>query len=488
MPVSRSIPRLADFRLADKSTLIAPAIVAGGLRAVEFALIAIIGLVLAASYVHGQDAFGTPSYLVALFGTALVTVAVMDALGLYAIAVIRAPLANVARLAFGWMAGLGVLATSVFFLKVGPDFSRVWLALWFAAGLAGLISVRILLSGFARRWARQGRLNRRAAILGTGAVCEGLLAALEADPSSDIRICGVFAEQGAAARPRMIDGFPVLGDVADLVALARRTRIDMVILAVPLNDTARISEALRRLLVLPVDIRLAGAATGLKFRPRAYSYIGNVPLMDLADKPIDGWGFVAKWAFDKIVAGAAVLLLMPVLIAVAIAVRLDSRGPILFRQKRYGLNNELIEVFKFRSMYVDQCDAAASRLVTRGDPRVTRVGAFIRKTSLDELPQLLNVLRGDLSLVGPRPHALQAKAADRLYDEVVESYFARHKVKPGITGWAQVNGWRGETDTPEKIQRRVEHDLYYIENWSLALDVQILAMTPLALLKSENAY
>ena len=154
----------------------------------------------------------------------------------------------------------------------------------------------------------------------------------------------------------------------------------------------------------------------------------------------------------------------------------------LFRQKRYGFNNELIEVYKFRSMYVDQADATAAKLVTKGDPRVTRVGRFIRKTSLDELPQLFNVvLKGNLSLVGPRPHAVHAKAVDRLYDEAVDGYFARHRVKPGITGWAQINGWRGETDNDEKIQRRVEHDLYYIENWSVLFDLYILAMTPFAL-------
>ena len=173
----------------------------------------------------------------------------------------------------------------------------------------------------------------------------------------------------------------------------------------------------------------------------------------------------------------------------ALAIKLDSRGPVLFRQKRYGFNNELIEVYKFRSMYVEQGDATAVKLVTKGDPRVTRVGRFIRKTSLDELPQLFNVVfKGNLSLVGPRPHAVHAKAVDRLYDEAVDGYFARHRVKPGITGWAQINGWRGETDNQEKIQRRVEHDLYYIENWSVLFDLYILAMTPFALLKTENAY
>jgi exopolysaccharide biosynthesis polyprenyl glycosylphosphotransferase len=180
--------------------------------------------------------------------------------------------------------------------------------------------------------------------------------------------------------------------------------------------------------------------------------------------------------------------LAPVMLGVALAVRLTSPGPVLFRQKRYGFNNELIEVYKFRSMYVNQSDAGAAKLVTRDDPRVTPVGRFIRRTSLDELPQLFNVIKGELSLVGPRPHALQAKAANTLYDQVVDGYFARHKVKPGITGWAQVNGWRGETDTSDKIQKRVEHDLHYIENWSILLDIKIMLATPVSLFRTKNAY
>ena len=184
------------------------------------------------------------------------------------------------------------------------------------------------------------------------------------------------------------------------------------------------------------------------------------------------------------------LVLSPLFVAVAAAVKLDSRGPILFRQKRFGFNNELIEVFKFRSMYADQTDANAAKLVTRGDARVTRVGRFIRKTSLDELPQLFNVVfKGNLSLVGPRPHAVQGKLQSQLFDEAVDGYFARHRVKPGITGWAQINGWRGEVDSEEKIQKRVEFDLYYIENWSVLFDLYILLKTPLALMmKNENAY
>ena len=246
---------------------------------------------------------------------------------------------------------------------------------------------------------------------------------------------------------------------------------------------------LKKLWVLPVDIRLAAHANKLRFRPRSYSYIGSVPVFDVFDRPIADWDVVMKWLFDKIIGGLVLILALPLMGAIALAIRLDSRGPILFKQKRYGFNNDLIEVYKFRSLYADSADPGAERLVTRDDPRVTRVGRIIRKASLDELPQLFNVvLKGNLSLVGPRPHAINAKAEARLYDEAVDGYFARHRVKPGLTGWAQINGWRGETDTHEKIKKRVEHDLYYIENWSLLFDFIIVAHTPFALIKSENAF
>ena len=247
-------------------------------------------------------------------------------------------------------------------------------------------------------------------------------------------------------------------------------------------------QILKRLWELPVDIRISGQASKLKLSPRAHTHLRNLPLLSVFDRPLTGWASFLKSAMDRSLAALLIVLPSPVLALTALAVRLDSKGPVLFKQRRYGFNNELIEIFKFRSMHVDLGDAHAVRLVTRGDPRVTPVGRFIRKMSLDELPQFFNVLSGQLSLVGPRPHATQAKAQEALYEQVVDGYFARHRVKPGITGWAQINGWRGETDTDEKIQRRVEHDFYYIENWSVLLDLYIVARTPFALLKTENAY
>jgi Undecaprenyl-phosphate glucose phosphotransferase len=282
---------------------------------------------------------------------------------------------------------------------------------------------------------------------------------------------------------------PKLGKVSTLVDFARQTRVDLVIVSMPLSAEKRVLEMLKQLWVLPVDIRLSAHMSQLKFAAKAYSYLGDVPVFDVADRPISDWNLVFKWLFDHLVAAVALIVLSPVMIATAIAIKLDSKGPVLFRQKRHGFNNELVEVFKFRSMYTDLADLSAKNLVTRNDPRVTRVGRFIRKTSIDELPQLFNVLMGNLSIVGPRPHATQAKAANVLYYEAVEGYFARHKVKPGITGWAQVNGWRGETDTLDKIMQRVNHDLYYIEHWSLVLDLYILVMTPISLVRSrQNAY
>jgi exopolysaccharide biosynthesis polyprenyl glycosylphosphotransferase len=227
----------------------------------------------------------------------------------------------------------------------------------------------------------------------------------------------------------------------------------------------------------------------MRFRPRSYSYIGNVPLLDIFDRPIADWDVVIKWLFDKVIGLIALLCAAPLMLLIAVAIKLDSKGPILFKQQRYGFNNKSVTIYKFRSLYVEDTDEFANKQVTKDDRRVTRVGRFIRRTSLDELPQLFNVVfTSELSLVGPRPHAIYTRAENQLYDEIVDGYFARHRVKPGITGWAQINGWRGETDNREKILRRVEHDLYYIENWSLLFDLSILLRTPLSLIRGTGAY
>ena len=465
-----------------------PIVIAGFIRAIEAGIITGTGLAIHLAYVFPVDGFEW-YYAGAIAGITALAVIAFQAAQIYDVQALRAPVRQLARLTAAWSLVFLFTMAAVFFGKLEGMFSRVWLAGFFGFGLFALIAFRLALSRLIRHWSSAGRLDRRTAVVGGGEAGELLIAAINAQSEADVKIVGVFDDRGDDRSPTTLAGRPKLGTVDDLVEFARSTRIDLVIFSLPISAEIRILQMLKKLWVLPVDIRLAAHTNKLRFRPRAYSYIGNVPVLDVFDKPITDWDVVTKWLFDRFVGGALLLMAAPLMALIALAVKLDSGGPVFFKQKRYGFNNELIEVYKFRSLYADQSNPTASKLVEKNDPRVTRVGRLIRKTSLDELPQLINVaIQGNLSLVGPRPHAMHAKAENRLYDEAVDGYFARHRVKPGITGWAQINGWRGETDTQEKIQRRVEHDLYYIENWSVLLDIYIMAKTPLALAKSENAY
>lgn len=467
---------------------VSPVVICGVTRFAEFLIVALTGINAFYVYVAGRETAMTPSYWVVSIGAAFAAVAVFDMAGLYSVRALRTYVAQSARLIASWTGVVAMLMALGFFTKIGADFSRVWLTLWYVSGTAALIGVRVSASATLRMWTRQGRLARRGVIVGGGERAGELIEALCASRDSDVEICGVFDDRSDDRSPPEVAGCRKLGRLDALVEYARTARIDLLIVALPLAAEQRILDIVRRLRELPVDIRLSAHNSRLRFRPRVYSYIGAVPVLDVLDRPICDWGLVTKRIEDIVIASLALIAAVPLMALIAAAIRLDSPGPVLFRQRRHGFNNELIDVLKFRSMYADATDRDARRLVSRDDPRVTRVGRFIRRTSLDELPQLINVLRGELSLVGPRPHALQAKAAARLYSEVVDGYFARHRVKPGITGWAQINGWRGETENEMQIRRRVEHDLYYIENWSVMFDLYILVMTPFALLHSDRAY
>jgi Undecaprenyl-phosphate glucose phosphotransferase len=470
------------------SSAYSPIVLAGTVRLIEFALVMLVGTVVYGSYVIPIDGFEW-HYVGAIFAIAVLAMLAFQTADIYQVQAFRGYEKQYFRLASAWSVVFLIIIGATFFAKSADEFSRVWLGSFYVLGLVVLIAFRRMLFLKVRRWTRAGRLDRRTVIVGADTNGDALIKSLAAQRDSDVRVVGVFDDRGDERAPLGLSGYQKLGSVDDLVEFARRTRVDLVIFSLPISAEGRILQMLKKLWVLPVDIRLAAHNNKLRFRPRAYSYIGNVPVLDVFDKPITDWDVVMKWLFDKIVGSLLLVLTSPIMLIAAIAIKLDSRGPVFFKQKRYGFNNELIEVYKLRSMYVDQCDATASKLVQKGDPRVTKVGALIRKTSIDELPQLINVVfKGNLSLVGPRPHAIHAKAANRLYDEAVDGYFARHRVRPGITGWAQINGWRGETDTQEKIQLRVEHDLYYIENWSVLFDLYIVAKTPLVLARGGNAY
>ncbi|HVV60499.1 MAG TPA: undecaprenyl-phosphate glucose phosphotransferase [Pseudolabrys sp.] len=481
-------PAALEVASAPTPAPISPIVLAGFVRMIEPALIAAVGIGVYAAYLfptYGIDWL----YFVAIAAVAGLSMFAFQVADIYQVQAFRGHEKQYMRLASAWSVVFLLVIGVSFFAKFGEHFSRIWLGSFYVLGLVTLICWRRILFLLVRRWTREGRLTRRTVIVGGGDAGANVIEALHRQKDTGVEIIGLFDDRGEDRAGTDCAGQRKLGSVDDLVEFGRRTRVDLVIFSLPISAESRILQMLKKLWVLPLDIRLAAHANKLQFRPRSYSYIGSVPVLDVFDRPIADWDVVMKWLFDKIIGGAMLIAATPLMLLIALAIKLDSRGPVFFKQKRYGFNNDLIEVFKFRSMYVDKADADANKLVTKDDPRVTRVGRFIRKASLDELPQLLNVVfEGNLSLVGPRPHAVNAKAEARLYDEAVDGYFARHRVKPGITGWAQINGWRGETDTHEKIQRRVEHDLYYIENWSVLFDLYIVAATPLALLKAENAY
>ena len=466
-----------------------PVVITGFVRLVDFVLLGLVGIALYLGYVVPISGFHW-EYVAAIFGITATAVVCFQAADIYQVQVFRGQLRQSTRMISSWAFVFLLFVGASFFAKLGGEVSRLWLSAFFFIGLGTLIAERLLLRSMVRSWARQRRLDRRTIIVGSDQNGEQLVAALKAQDDSDIDVLGVFDDRNEDRALETCAGSPKLGKVDDIVEFARRTRVDLVLFALPISAETRILEMLKKLWVLPVDIRLSAHTNKLRFRPRSYSYLGKVPTLDVFEAPITDWDLVMKWLFDHLVGGLILLMALPVMALVALAIKLDSRGPVLFRQKRFGFNNERIDVFKFRSLHHHHADPLASKVVTKDDPRVTRVGRFIRKTSLDELPQLFNVVfKGNLSLVGPRPHAVQGKLQSRLFDEAVDGYFARHRVKPGITGWAQINGWRGEIDNEEKIQKRVEFDLYYIENWSVLFDVYILMRTPLALItNSENAY
>jgi len=468
----------SDYRRAP----ISPKVVSGLIRYADCLLIFAIGFICGLHhFTEGEAAWFTA--LIDLLTISCVAIILIDFSQAYDLRAYDKPLQ---RLFFPLLLWSAIFAAALL-IQTGMETLSRWLTDWFIAGGVGLFAFHAGVVLLVRSWIKAGRLQRRAVIVGGGQDAAALIRDLQ-DGKDDIKICGIFDDRSGERSPDLVMGYPRLGTIAELVEFGRKVQIDMLLISVPLTAEKRLGQIIQQLWSLPVEIRIAAQNYKLQFQSRSYSYIGTARFFDVLDKPIADWNAVAKRSFDLIVAGLAILLLAPVFIAVAIAIKLDSKGPVFFRQKRYGFKNQVIHVWKFRSMYVDQCDFAAKVAVTKVDPRVTRVGRFIRKTSIDELPQLFNVIGGQLSLVGPRPHAIGSNTQDRPWEYLVDTYFVRHKVKPGVTGWAQINGWRGEVDTEEKLRHRVEHDLYYIDNWNLVFDLYILARTPLALFDTRNAY
>lgn len=390
------------------------------------------------------------------------------------------------RILAGWTVVMLMLLAIGFMTKTSWEASRIWIGTWYLYGVVLLVGSRFLLKWQIRRWRKHGYLNRNLVVVGAGENGQRFVEHLRRNESdSGVRLLGLFDDRKGRV-PDYIGGYPVLGTIDELLYFARERQIHQIVIALPWDAETRLLSWIKKLKSLPVDIKLCPDMIGFHLPDRRISHIGGIPMLNVLDKPLSGWDFVVKELEDKFLSSVILLLIAPLMLAIAAAVKLDSKGPVFFKQKRYGLNNEVINVLKFRSMYVETGqDGSNVQQAQKKDPRITRVGEFIRKTSLDELPQFINVLMGEMSIVGPRPHAV---SHNEQYARLIDEYVARHRVKPGITGWAQVNGLRGETDTIEKMEQRVRHDLYYIENWSLFFDVRIIFKTLFVGFVNENAY
>ncbi|MEZ5842338.1 MAG: undecaprenyl-phosphate glucose phosphotransferase [Hyphomicrobiaceae bacterium] len=476
--------RIAAFYRPDRKGVSRPKL----LFSVALADMAVVSLAGIATSLIAPNPVSTAGLLIGwLFAQTALVIVVLRLQRAYSIAALRRMRFQVAASISAMVAGLAVLAGIAHLARVELVAPNVALG-WIILGSAGLIVVRYLARRAIETLAVAGLLVRRTVIVGGGNEALALIERLAKAGDSHIRLLGVFDDRADSRTRSDYMGHPLIGSFEQLSAFCRQEGVELLIVALPLAAEHRLLQVLHRLFELPVDIRISALNSRLPLSSKLYSHIAGVPMVPVMDKPLNDWDRAMKNLEDRVLGLGLFLLALPAMALIALAVRLDSRGPVLFKQRRYGFDNELIEVYKFRSMYVDQADADAARLVTRDDPRVTRVGRILRRSSLDELPQLINVLRGEMSLVGPRPHATQAKAAGDLYEHVVLGYFARHRVKPGVTGWAQINGWRGETDTAEKLKGRIDHDLHYIDNWSVPFDLYIIAMTPIALIACKNAY
>ncbi|WP_237068040.1 undecaprenyl-phosphate glucose phosphotransferase [Microbulbifer guangxiensis] len=392
-------------------------------------------------------------------------------------------------MAIAWISVCLLLLLVGYFSRLGHEFSRLVVGSWFLLTLVILGSWRFALRRLLQFLRVHDRNTRSAAILGISPTGLQLARDLQQHPELGIRLQGFYRIPGIESAETSLAGAASLmtgpaGELEDALAAAHSGELDLVYIALPISEAKRIGELLAAFGDTTATVHLLPDIFGANLLQSRWHRIGSSAVLSIYDTPIQGINGWLKRLEDVVIASIALTLLSPLMLLIAIGVKLSSKGPVIFRQRRYGYCGNTIEVWKFRSMTTQENGDSVVQ-ATRNDPRVTRFGSFLRRTSLDELPQFINVLRGEMSIVGPRPHAV---AHNEQYRSLVSGYMLRHKVKPGITGWAQVNGWRGETDTLEKMSKRVEYDLDYIRRWSLFFDCYIVLMTVFKGFTSKNAY
>lgn len=457
-------------------------------RLLEFLLVLLTGALAIAAAHDSLSVAEIAVHIRVVFITAIAFAVLSESLGCYDLDAQFSLRMAWQRVATSWLTSALFMMTLGFMLKASDAVSRGWAAGWFISGGLVLLLSRGATTVWVRRLKNQGTFNQRVAIFGAGPQGIRFADYVQSHDRLTITLIGFYDDRRDGRVPASASNVPVLGNLSDLVSMIRRGLVDQVVVALPWSAEVRLQQVVSRLALTPVKIRLAPDLASFAFARRPMVVLGDIPMLTLFERPISGFDAAIKLIEDKVLTVLILALIWPVLLVIALVIKLDSPGPVFFRQPREGFNNKPFRVYKFRTMYQDQSQFSAIQQASRTDPRVTRVGRILRRTSLDELPQLFNVLNGDMSLVGPRPHAASTRAGGRLFSDVVASYAARHKVKPGITGWAQVCGWRGETDTEDKLVKRLEHDLHYIENWSLRFDFYILFRTIGSVLLPKNAF
>ncbi len=461
---------------------ISPPVVTGLVRAADLATIA--AAALAAHYIRFENLEFTGQYIAAVLVVALISANIFHVARLYEFQALSRHLFQARRLFLSWSLVILLMLSAGFLTKTSSEYSRIWVLLWFTFAFVGLSALRFSIKLMIGKWQREGRLSRKIAVVGAGEQGRRIIEHIDAQPDSGTVLVGVFDDRKKRV-PNSIGGHEVRGGMDALLKCVRSEKIDMVIVALPWSAEERLLGILEKLKTAPIDVRLCPEGVAYQFPNRPLDDVRGIGMLSIFERPISHWSRLIKGFEDRVLAACILVFIAPLLAIIAIFVKLGSPGPALFRQQRFGFNNELIEVYKFRTMYVDENPPADYRQAGRNDSRITRVGRFLRKSSLDELPQFFNVLEGKMSIVGPRPHPLPLNDQ---FAVVMEEYFARHNVKPGITGWAQINGFRGETTTPEAMRMRVRYDLYYIENWSVWFDLRIIVLTVFKGFVNENAY
>ena len=468
---------------ASRWARVTPARVRAGVQGLG--AVAIIGAALLAHGTAGLGGGSWPLFWFVLACGLLIALDLFAAAGLYRPRHLGLICGQVLRVAGVWtavQAGLALMGTASGSLD---QLSVEFLLLWWLLGLAALAALHAATALVVRTGRRDGWLVTRIALVGAGPQAAQFIRRVrQHDPG--IVIAGLFDDRRDRV-PREIEGCTLRGTLDDLRAFIQDCPIDQIVITLPQTAAGRRLACFEKLRHLPVEVRLSPDLPGLELDGHAMAEVAGIPVLRVFGRPLSGWSRLAKSIEDRVLALLVLMVTAPLLLLIAALVRASSPGPILYRQRRYGFDNRPIEVLKFRTMYVGaEAGADADQSSTRpGDPRVTPIGRFLRRTSLDALPQFLNVLLGHMSIVGPRPHAV---AHHERFASLIDGYLSRHRVKPGITGWAQIHGLRGEARTLARMQERVRYDLHYIENWSLLLDLRIILRTLLVGFSHRNAY